>query len=157
MIAFPVYVGCEHASLGIKPEGTQACGHWTCPGLPVSLWGLSILPGCLFVLVILCLWASVLGKHFLKQRSTGNQCVEVESRTSGSRRPTCKSLRPGGFRQVTSCLQLQVSSLPDGARWGGVGTTLRGEVRITRYVILQYFPWCLAQISVLATSGSCYC
>lgn len=152
-----MYVGCEYASLGIKPEGTQACGHWKCPWQPVSLWGLSILPGRLFVLVILCLWASVLGKHFLKQRSTGNQCVEVESRTSGSRRSTCKSLRPGGFRQGTSCLQLQVSSLLDGVRWDGVGTTLRGEMRITRDVILQYFPRCLAQISVLAASGSCYC
>lgn len=88
-------------------------------GLPVSLWGpeySSRTP--LFVLVILCLWASVLGKDFLKQRSTGGQCVEVESRASGSGRPTSSPSAatdwPCELRQVTLSLQPQVSSLVDG-------------------------------------------
>ena len=81
-----MYVGCEHASLGIKPEGTQGLWSLEVPvaaGVPVGPEYSSWTP--LFVLVILCLWASVLGKDLLKQRSTENQCVEVESRTSGSR------------------------------------------------------------------------
>ena len=149
IIASPLYVGWRACVVRHQDWNHSALWSSEVPLAFLCLCGVQrILPGhpCLFL--SFCAFGLCAGKGLPEAEVHGGTvCRSWEQgfRVRKTYFPSAATDWPCEFRQVTLSLQPQVSSLVDGVRLDGVGTSLRGETRITWDAILKYSPRCLAQ------------